>query len=80
MATKTLTITEDAYTLLVHNKQSQESFSEEFRCLLGRRKRKNLIDFFGIISEEEGEGILKTIEKRRAANRSLARKRVREWA
>lgn len=37
MATKTLTVTEDAYELLKKNKLDSESFSDEIERLFGRR-------------------------------------------
>jgi len=62
MVTKTLTIMEDAYKLLLKNKLENESFSEEIRRLLSKKRTKKLSDFFGIISEEEGDAMLKDLE------------------
>ena len=71
MVTKTLTIMKDAYALLVDNKLENESFSDEIRRLLSKRKRKKLSDFFGILSEEEGAEMLEVLEKKRAMNIEL---------
>ena len=71
MVTKTLTIMKDAYALLVDNKLENESFSDEIRGLLSKRKRKKLSDFFGILSEEEGAEMLEVLEKKRAMNIEL---------
>ena len=57
MGTKTLTIMDDAYNLLMFNKHEDESFSDEIRRVLTKKKTKSLSDFFGILSKEEGEVI-----------------------
>lgn len=62
----TITITEDSYNTLLKNKLQNESFSEEIKRVLFRRSTKKLSDFFGILTEKEGEEILKEIEKRKA--------------
>jgi len=69
MATKTITIMEDAYKLLSSHKKKGESFSEEIRRILSTEKKRPLSDFFGILSNEEGDAILKSIELRRKANK-----------
>lgn len=51
MSTKTLTIMEDAYKLLIDNKLEKESFSEEIRRIILKKNKKKLIDFFGILSK-----------------------------
>ena len=78
MATKTLTIMEDAYNLLAENKMENESFSDEIRRILSVKKKRPLSDFFGILSEEEGEDILKALEWKRKENRKLIRARLKE--
>ena len=80
MVTKTLTITETAYNLLTGCKLTQESFSEEIVRILSTRKPKKLADYFGILSEKEGNDILKALEHKRAINRKLLAKRVEEWS
>ena len=77
MATKTLTITEEAYTILAGRKLENESFSQEIKRLFSNKKARKLTDFFGIISEEEGESMLKDLEKFRAMNIELSRERIR---
>ncbi len=79
MATKTLTITTNAYQLLAENKLEQESFSQEVTRILTSRKKKSLLDFFGILSEEEGEGVLKAIELKNTLNVNLLKKRLKEF-
>ncbi len=71
MATKTLTITEDAYDLLAQNKLENESFSQEIRRVLAKRQKKSPFDFFGILTEQEGERVEQVINKRREFNRRM---------
>ncbi|MEK6857132.1 MAG: antitoxin VapB family protein [Nanoarchaeota archaeon] len=63
MSTKTLTIMEDVYFLLVGNKLKNESFSDELRRLLTKKKEKGLIDLFGLISEKEGNEMMADLNK-----------------
>ena len=67
---------EDAYRLLADNKLEDESFSEEIRRILSKKKKKKLIDFFGILSDEEGESMLRDLEKIRSENIKLIKKRI----
>ena len=60
MVTKTLTIMEDAYELLVQNKKEGESFSDVIRRIA---KTEELASFAGMISEEQGEEILRERKK-----------------
>lgn len=76
MATKTLTITEDAYGLLSDNKTEGESFSEEIRRILSKKRRRPLSDFFGIISKEDGADILRNFERNRKENIRMLGRRV----
>jgi predicted CopG family antitoxin len=76
MTTKTLTIMEDAYKLLLNNKFENESFSETIRRILSKKK-KNLNDFFGIISSEEGEKMKKDLENIKKINIKILKKRIR---
>ena len=78
MGTKTISIMDDVYELLITNKVGNESFSEEIRRVFSKRKSKKLIDYFGILSEKEGDDMLKALEKRRAVNRELKKKRFEE--
>jgi predicted CopG family antitoxin len=78
MATKTLTITEDAYNLLKGRKLENESFSQEITRLLTEKKKKNLVDFFGILTKEEGKGMKEFFEKRREINWELKKKRFKQ--
>ena len=76
MTTKTLTIMEDAYRILASHKLKNESFSETIRRLLSGRKKKDIKEFFGVISEEEGKRMLEDLEKIRAENIGLINQRI----
>lgn len=77
MTTKTLTITEDAYNLLKELKLEDESFSEEIKRVLAKRNLRPLTDFAGILSDEEGEAMLRDLEKIRDMDIRLLGKRVK---
>jgi predicted CopG family antitoxin len=75
MATKTLTITEDAYNLLANNKLENESFSKEITRLFSEKKKRPLSDFFGILSDIDGESMKRDLEKYRALDIKLEKTR-----
>ncbi|MBI2666863.1 antitoxin VapB family protein [Candidatus Woesearchaeota archaeon] len=75
MATKTLTITEQAYGLLSENKLEEESFSEVIVRVITPKKRRTLLDYFGILTLEEGELLFEDLEKIRAMNLKTLQKR-----
>ena len=65
MATKTITITEDAYNKLALDKRDNESFSEEIIRWASVKKRPDLRQFAGMwsdISEEEYKNIQQSVE------------------
>lgn len=74
MATKTLTIMEDVYDLLVKNKGENESFSDELRRILSA-KRTKLEDVFGILTKEEGEGMVEDLMKRKEMNINMLKEK-----
>jgi len=77
MATKTLTITENAYNLLSGAKLKDESFSEEIIRLFSNKRRRPLSDFFGIISDEEGQGMLNDLKKHKETQIALHKERLK---
>ncbi len=76
MATKTLTIMEDAYRLLADNKLGNESFSEEIRRILTQKRKKKLIEFFGILSKETGNSMARDLKIIREEQMKLTKKRL----
>ncbi len=73
MATKTITIMEDAYEALAREKLPAESFSDTIRRIT--KKEEGIEEFFGCWSEETAEEVKKAIEERRAMNRDRAKRR-----
>lgn len=78
MATKTLTIMEDAYEALKACKGEDESFSDTIRRIAG--KKRDLSRFFGIWSEEYANAIEKSIKERRKKDEERRRWREKEFA
>lgn len=62
MATKSITITEDAYSRLAMLKQENESFSDVINRIVPRR---SLLELAGILTDKEGEDLKKIIAKSR---------------
>jgi len=80
MTTKTITIMEDAYEMLLSNKRTGESFSEQIRRAFSKgRKKHNLMDIFGIISEEDGNAMLKDLEESRNFDLKKEEEMNKEW-
>ena len=73
MATKTITVTEDAYMALKSLKAPRESFSE---TIMRVSKRKPLSSFYGILSKEKGEKLEKNISDFRKKRGELYKKRL----
>ena len=73
MATKTISITEDAYERLAALKNENESFSG----VIGRITHKpKLSDFHGILSEEVADKLEKSIKELRKGHRKSHEKRM----
>ena len=66
MATKTITITEEAYELLAAQKTSEESFSEAIRKHF---KKESLANIIGILTHAEASELRKHVALRRTASR-----------
>ncbi len=63
MATKNISLTEEAYSRLASYREGDESFSEIINKLT---KKRNLMDFAGVISKESAKQIKSHIAKQRA--------------
>ncbi|MBS3165998.1 antitoxin VapB family protein [Candidatus Woesearchaeota archaeon] len=66
MATKTLTITEDAYERLAMRKEKNDSFSD---VIVKHFPRHSLMELAGILSHDEAEEMRKHIAEGRARSR-----------
>ena len=74
MATKTISITEEAYERLKMRKENNESFTDVINKITGRR---SLLELAGILSNEDADNLEKHIKERRAASRRRS-DRIRE--
>ena len=63
MATKSITITEDAYQRLKHSKHEDESFSRVIKRLTGNAR--SIRALFGVLSKEEGDRLEASIKENR---------------
>ena len=68
MATKTISITEDAYSRLASRKHEKESFSEVINRITNKT---SLLDFAGLLSKEEADKLEEDIKR----GRELSKKR-----
>jgi predicted CopG family antitoxin len=75
MATKTLTITEDAYESLKRMKLENESFS---RTILRIAGRKSIRDFVGILSPESATELRDIIARNRTRHREAHHQRMKK--
>ena len=73
MATKTISNTEEAYTILKSKKTVTESFSEAIIKLSGK---KNLSSFYGALSEESANALEESIKDARKSHLSSHKKRL----
>ena len=73
MATKTITVTENAYEALKSLKETNESFSE---TILRVAKRRSLGYFYGCLSRESGEKLAKTVADMRRIRNEAHRQRL----
>jgi len=74
MATKTISITEEAYERLRSKKDERESFSDVINRITNKRP---LSDFLGVLNEKEADLLEKSIEKNRKIHSKLHEKRIK---
>ena len=67
---------DDVYGLLVQNKLEHESFSDELRRILSKKKTKKLSDFFGILSDNEYSGMQDDLQNIKKKTRQLLKKKL----
>ena len=63
---------EDVYQMLAENKMKGESFSDELRRILSRKQS----DLKGLLNEEEGNNIIKDLEKIKKMNLKLLKEKL----
>ena len=77
MATKTISITENAYKILERNKKENESFSKVIVREVGHKGNvKKLREFYGVLSREAGDALEKSINGSRKLHREAHKKRI----
>lgn len=72
MATKNISITEEAYNRLARLRKGNESFTE---IIVRVTKKNNWRDFVGVLSEEKADLIEKSINEGRRIHRKLHEER-----
>lgn len=75
MATKTLSITVEAYERLKSRKNENESFSEVINRITNKRP---LSDFLGVLNEKEADLLEKTINRNRKIHSKLHEERIKK--
>jgi len=74
MATKTISITEEAYERLKMQKEKNESFTDVINRVTGKR---SIMEFAGILSDDEANKVRLHIKERRKSMRTRLNK-IRE--
>lgn len=78
MGTKTISIMNDVYEMLLRNKAKEESFSDEIRRVLTHKKSGDLKKYFGLISDQEGESMLQDLKKIKLLNVKLLKEKIKK--
>ena len=71
MATKTISITEDAYERLRTNKMENESFTDVINRITNKR---SIMELAGILTNKEADELKKNISEIRAASKARMEK------
>ena len=75
MATKTISISEDAYNILKSKKETNESFSDIIIKLLGKKK---LSSFYGILSDKSAKDFEYNIKESRKRHNKKHVERIKK--
>ena len=75
MATKTISITDEAYGILKSRKNDSDSFSDIIVKLAGKKK---LASFYGILSEKSADTLERSVLENRKRHRTSHKKRLRK--
>ncbi|MEK6928115.1 MAG: antitoxin VapB family protein [Nanoarchaeota archaeon] len=75
MATKNISITEEAYNRLARLRKGNESFSELIIEVTGN---VNLMDYFGILSKEKGDKLEKNITLLKSRDKKIQAEKMKE--
>ncbi|MBI5390526.1 antitoxin VapB family protein [Candidatus Woesearchaeota archaeon] len=76
MATKTISITTEAYDILKSWKEGNDSFSE---AITRRGRKQNLLRFAGILSDESADSLERSVQEGRLLSRARAERIKREF-
>ncbi len=76
MGTKTISISDEAYSILKNLKGESESFSKAIVRMSGKRP---LSSFYGILSESEGDELARNIENSRLVHRKMRKRRMEKY-
>ena len=72
MATKNISMTEEAYRILERNKKENDSFSKVIVREMGKKSNfDKLREFYGILSKEAGDALEKSIKESRKEHARL---------
>ena len=73
VATKTISITDEAYGILKSRKSTTDSFSEVIVKLAGKKK---LSSFFGALSKESADALEKSVKDARNIHKTRHKQRL----
>ena len=77
MATKTISITEEAYERLKMHKEKNESFTDVINRVTG--KKRSILELAEIFSKEDAEKIEMSIKKSRAQSTAHMKEFLEKW-